>query len=122
MTLEAYLPILLFAILVTIFGVGSLVVSSLLAPNMPTPAKLEPYECGITPVDVEEVAGQRFPVKFYVIAMLFIIFDVETVFLFPWAVIFKRMGFTGLIEMGAFIAFLLGAFAYVWRRGGLEWD
>ena len=122
MTLAAYLPILVFAILVTIFGVGSLVVSSLLAPSMPTPAKLEPYECGITPVDVEEVAGQRFPVKFYVIAMLFIIFDVETVFLFPWAVIFKRMGFTGLIEMGAFIAFLLGAFAYVWRRGGLEWD
>ena len=122
MTLEAYLPILVFGILVTIFGVGSLVVSSLLAPNMPTPAKLEPYECGITPVDVEEVAGQRFPVKFYVIAMLFIIFDVETVFLFPWAVVFKQMGFVGLIEMGAFIAFLLGAFAYVWRRGGLEWD
>jgi NADH-quinone oxidoreductase subunit A len=122
MTLEAYLPILVFAILVTIFGVGSLVVSSLLAPNMPTPAKLEPYECGITPVDVEEVAGQRFPVKFYVIAMLFIIFDVETVFLFPWAVIFKQMGFVALVEMGAFIVFLLGAFAYVWRRGGLEWD
>jgi NADH-quinone oxidoreductase subunit A len=122
MTLEAYLPILVFAILVTIFGVGSLVVSSLLAPNMPTPAKRAPYECGITPADVEAVAGQRFPVKFYIIAMLFIIFDVETVFLFPWAVIFKRMGFTGLVEMGAFIAFLLGAFAYVWRRGGLEWE
>jgi NADH-quinone oxidoreductase subunit A len=122
MTLDAYLPILLFAVLVTVFGVGSLVVSNLLAPKVPTPAKLEPYECGITPADIEDVAGQRFPVKFYLTAMLFIVFDIETVFLFPWAVIFRRMGVAGLIEMGAFIAFLLGAFVYVWRRGGLEWE
>lgn len=122
MTLADYGPILLFGGLVSLFAVGSLVASTLLAPNMPTPAKLEPYECGITPGDIEEVASQRFPVKFYVVAMLFIVFDIETVFLFPWAVIFKRLGIAGLVEMGVFIAFLLGAFIYVWRRGGLEWE
>lgn len=122
MTLADYGPILVFAGVVGVFAVGSLVVSSLLAPNMPTRPKLEPYECGITPGDIEEVATQRFPVKFYVVAMLFIVFDIETVFLFPWAVIFKRLGIAGLIEMGIFIVFLLGAFAYVWRRGGLEWE
>ena len=122
MTLDAYLPILIFALLVTVFGVGSLVVSHLLAPKLPTPAKLNPYECGITPVDAGEVRSQRFPVKFYVIAMLFIVFDIETVFMFPWAVIFRSMGVGGLIEMGAFIGLLFAAYVYVWRRGGLDWE
>lgn len=120
MTLEAYLPILLFTILVTIFGVASLLISQWLAPKNPTAAKLAPYECGIEPVD--DPGTHRFPVKFYLIAMLFIIFDIETVFLFPWAVISKRLGVAGLVEMGVFMAFLFGAFIYVWRRGGLEWD
>ncbi|HVF11721.1 MAG TPA: NADH-quinone oxidoreductase subunit A [Actinomycetota bacterium] len=120
MTLEAYLPILIFAVLVTIFGVASIGISSLLAPKRPTAAKLSPYECGITPVDDD--VKERFPIKFYVIAMLFIIFDIETVFLFPWAVVFKKLGVAGLIEMGIFIAFLFGAYIYVWRRKGLEWE
>lgn len=122
MTLDAYLPILVFTGLVTVFGIGSLVASYLLAPKVPTPAKLAPYECGITPTDAEVSRSSRFPVKFYVIAMLFIVFDIETVFLFPWAVVFKKMGVPGLIEMGIFISILLGAYIYVWRRGGLEWE
>lgn len=120
MTLDAYLPVLIFTLLVLAFGVASLLVSSWLAPSRPTPAKLAPYECGIEPVD--DPAVHRFPVKFYLIAMLFIVFDIETVFLFPWAVVFKRLGVAGLIEMGVFIAFLFGAYIYVWRRGGLEWE
>lgn len=120
MTLAAYLPILIFAVLVTVFGIASLAISNLLAPNRPTAAKLQPYECGITPADGG--LTERFPVKFYVIAMLFIIFDVETVFLYPWAVIFRRLGVAGLVEMGVFVAFLFGAYVYVWRRGGLEWE
>ena len=120
MNLESYFPVLVFAILATLFGVGSVFISGLLAPKNPTPAKIAPYECGITPVDTERT--ERFPVKFYIVAMLFIIFDVETVFLYPWAVVFRRLGVAGLIEMGVFAAFLFGAYIYVWRRRGLEWD
>lgn len=120
MTLEAYLPILIFAVLVAVFGAGSMVASSLMAPKRPTPAKVAPYECGITPVETE--TRGRFPVKFYVVAMLFIVFDVETVFLYPWAVIFKRLGMAGVLEMVAFVAFLFAAYLYVYKRGGLDWE
>lgn len=120
MTLDAYLPILMFAVLVTVFGLASVFMSSLLAPKKPNPAKTAPYECGITPVAMER--GERFPIRFYVIAMLFIVFDIETVFLFPWAVIFKRLGVAGIVEMGIFVFFLLGAYVYVWKRKGLEWE
>ena len=120
MTLESYMPILMFAVLVTLFGFGSVFASSLLAPKKPNAAKNAPYECGITPVDLDR--GERFPIRFYVIAMLFIVFDIETVFLFPWAVIFKKMGVAALIEMGVFVFFLLGAYVYVWKRKGLDWE
>lgn len=120
MTIDAYLPILLFAVIATVFGAGSVMASNLIVPKHPTPAKLAPYECGITPLEPE--IRTRFPVKFYVIAMLFIVFDVETVFLFPWAVVFRKLGAAGVAEMGAFIAFLLAAYVYVWKRGGLEWE
>lgn len=120
MTLEAYVPIGIFAVLVLIFGAGSVGVSWLLAPKLPTLAKLEPYECGITPAD--EGAPGRFPVKFYVIAMLFIVFDIETVFLYPWAVVFRKLGPSGVIEMGIFAGILFAAYIYIWRRGGLEWE
>lgn len=120
MTLESYFPILLFAGLVTIFGVLSLVFSRLLGPDNPNPAKLAPYECGITPA--EGSVAERLPVRFYVIAMLFIIFDVETVFLYPWAVVFRRLGIAGAIEMAVFVALLFGAYVYVWRRGGFDWE
>ena len=120
MTLESYFPILLFGGLVTAFGVLSVVISKWLGPDNPNPAKLAPYECGITPAD--DSVAEKFPVRFYVVAMLFIIFDVETVFLYPWAVVFKRLGIAGAIEMGIFVLLLFGAYVYVWRRGGLDWE
>jgi NADH-quinone oxidoreductase subunit A len=118
-TLPAYLPILFLVILSTLFAVASMLVSSRLSPKKWTKAKLEPYECGIVPEKLDE--SERFPVKFYLVAMLFIIFDIETVFLYPWAVAYSDLKVFGLIEMGVFIAILLGAYAYVWKRGGLEW-
>ena len=120
MTLPAYLPILFLVILSTGFAVGSMFVASKLSPRKWTPAKLDPYECGIVPEEGSE-GLERFPVKFYLVAMLFIIFDIETVFLYPWAVAFKELKMFGLIEMGVFVAMLVAAYAYVWKKGGLEW-
>lgn len=120
MTVTAYLPILFLVILSALFAAGSLLVASKLSPRRWTAAKLEPYESGIVPeAGVEE---QRFPIKFYLVAMLFIIFDLETVFLFPWAVINDELRLFGLIEMLVFIAILLAAYVYVWKRGALEWE
>ena len=84
-------------------------------------AKLEAYECGIEPVD-QPLTGGRFPVKYYLTAMLFIVFDIEIIFLYPWAVAFDSLGIFGLVEMVLFIVTVLVAYAYVWRRGGLDWD
>jgi NADH-quinone oxidoreductase subunit A len=122
MTLPAYLPILLLAILSALFAVGSMVVASKLSPRRWTPSKLDPYESGIVPEE-DEAAHQRerFPVKFYLIAMLFIVFDIETVFLYPWAVAYDELKLFGLFEMATFIGILLAAYAYVWKKGGLEW-
>jgi NADH-quinone oxidoreductase subunit A len=117
--LASYLPILLLAGLVAAFAVLSLGASSLLRPKRPTPAKLSPYECGIEPERMP--ATERFPVKFYLVAMLFIIFDIETIFLFPWAVSFRQLGLFGLVEMAVFIALVFVAYVYVWRKGGLDW-
>ncbi len=121
MTLPAYLPILFLVILSTGFAVASMFVASKLSPRKWTPAKLDPYECGIVPEEGSDPGGERFPVKFYLLAMLFIIFDIETVFLYPWAVAFKELALFGLIEMGVFMAILIAAYIYVWKRGGLEW-
>ena len=120
MTLPAYLPILFLIILSTGFAVVSMFVASKLSPRKWTQAKLDPYECGIVPEEGSE-GQERFPVKFYLVAMLFIIFDIETVFLYPWAVAFKELAMFGLIEMAVFVALLVGAYIYVWKRGGLEW-
>ncbi len=117
--LAQYLPILLLAGLATVFGVASMLVARALGPRRPTPAKLAPYECGIVP---EHMPRERFPVKFYVIAMLFIVFDIETIFLFPWAVTFRQLGLFGLVEMAIFIGLVFVAYLYVWQRGGLEWS
>jgi NADH-quinone oxidoreductase subunit A len=119
-TLSEYLPILLLAVLAFLFAALSLFVSSLLRPNRPTPAKLMPYESGIVPERLPR--GERFSVKFYVVAMLFIIFDIETIFLFPWAVGFRRLGLFGLVEMAIFIGLVFVAYLYVWRSGGLDWE
>jgi NADH-quinone oxidoreductase subunit A len=118
-TVTAFLPILFLIVLSSLFAVGSMVAASKLTPRKWTPAKLAPYECGIVPEG--EDRSERFPVKFYLTAMLFIIFDIETVFLYPWAVAYKELKVFGLIEMLVFIAILLGAYGYVWKRGGLEW-
>ncbi len=120
MTLPAYLPILFLVILSTLFAVASMVVASKLSPRRWTPAKLLPYECGIVPGNTGR-ESERFPVKFYLVAMLFIIFDIETVFLYPWAVAYKELKLFGLIEMAVFIVILLAAYVYVWKRGALEW-
>jgi NADH-quinone oxidoreductase subunit A len=120
MILSDYLPIVLLAGLGAAFAVASVVVSRLVGPRRPTPAKLAPYECGIVPE--QSPKSERFPVKFYVVAMLFIVFDIETIFLFPWAVTFRQLGLFGLVEMVIFIGLVFVAYVYVWQRGGLEWD
>ncbi len=119
MTIGAYLPILFLVILSGVFAIASMFVASKLSPRKWTAAKLAPYECGIVPES--DVANERFPVKFYLVAMLFIIFDIETVFLFPWAVAYDDLKLFGLLEMAVFMAILLAAYVYVWKRGGLEW-
>jgi len=117
--LSEYLPVVILTVLALLFAVLSLGVSAMLRPNRPTPAKLAPYECGIEPERLPK--GERFSVSFYTVAMLFIIFDVETIFLFPWAVGFRRLGLFGLVEMAIFIGLVFVAYVYVWQRGGLDW-
>ncbi len=115
-----YAPIAVLAGLAAFFAIFSLVMGSVAGPKRWNRAKLEAYECGIEPT--HQPSGIRFPVKYYLTAMLFIIFDIEIIFLYPWAVAFDRLGVFGLVEMVTFIATVLVAYAYVWRRGGLEWD
>jgi len=105
-------------ILASLFAAGSFLASTLLAPKRPTAAKLAPYECGIVP-EYEPV--ERFPVKFYLVAMVFIVFDIELIFLYPWAVIFRRLELFGLVEMGIFLVTIVVAFAYVLSVGALDW-
>jgi NADH-quinone oxidoreductase subunit A len=116
-----YVPILVLAGLAAVFAVFSLVMGSLAGPKRWNRAKLDAYECGIEPTPQAQ-GGGRFPVKYYLTAMLFILFDIEIIFLYPWAVAFTGLGVFGLVEMVLFIATVLVAYAYVWRRGGLEWD
>jgi NADH-quinone oxidoreductase subunit A len=117
--LSDYAPILLFIGICGGFGALVLLLNSQLGPRKPSPQKELPYECGIMPV---ESARRRFSVSFYVTAMLFIIFDVESIFLFPWATIVRQLHVFGVVEMGIFIATLLIALLYVWRKGALKWD
>lgn len=118
--LSEYLPVVILAGVALAFAALSLAASALLRPSRPTPAKLSPYECGIVPERLPK--GERFSVNFYVVAMLFIIFDIETIFLFPWAVTFRALGLFGLVEMAVFIALVFVAYVYVWKKGGLEWE
>jgi NADH-quinone oxidoreductase subunit A len=118
---ELYTPVLALAGLAFLFAAGSVAMSSVVGPKRYNRAKLDSYECGIEPTP-QPVGGGRFPVKYYITAMLFIVFDIEIIFLYPWAVHFDAMGFFGLVEMVLFIATVFVAYAYVWRRGGLDWD
>jgi NADH-quinone oxidoreductase subunit A len=118
-TLADYLPIALMLVLAGLFVVGSLVASRFVRPDRPTPEKLDPYECGIVP-EVEPI--QRFPVKFYLVAMLFVIFDVEIIFLFAWASIYDTLGWFGVGAILIFTFFVFETLAYVWKRGALDWN
>ena len=118
--LSLYVPILVLGGLAAAFAIFSLVMGSVVGPKRWNRAKLDFYECGIEPSP--QPVGSRFPVKYYITAMLFILFDIEIVFLYPWAVAYDHLGAFGLVEMVLFIVTLLVAYAYVWRRGGLEWD
>ena len=117
--LGAYLPILLLVLVAIGFGLVSVVMSSLIGPKKPGVVKLSPYECGCEPVGT---ARERFSIKFYLIAMLFILFDIEAVFLYPWAILYKKLGVFGLVEMGLFIVILFVGYIYVWKKGALEWE
>jgi NADH-quinone oxidoreductase subunit A len=114
-------PILVLAILGGGFAVFSLVAGSLAGPKRYNRAKQESYECGIEPT-AQAFRGHKFPVKYYLTAMLFIVFDIEIIFLYPWAVAFQHLGMFGFVEMVMFILTVFVVYAYVWRRGGLEWD
>jgi len=120
--LTRYFPILLFIFVALAFGVITLLISYFVQPKYPEPEKLSAYECGSEPFSD---ARMPFPVRYYIFAMLFVIFDIEVIFLYPWAVVFNdinKVNAIGLIEMLIFIALFLVAYVYAWRKGALEWD
>ena len=119
--MELYTPVLALLVLAGGFAVFSVVMSSLVGPKRYNRAKLDSYECGIEPTP-QPVGGGRFPIRYYITAMLFIVFDIEIVFLYPLAVAFDAMGTFALVEMVLFIVPVFVAYWYVWRRGGLDWD
>ena len=119
--MNVYTPILILGLLAFGFALFSVVAAGITGPKRYNRARLDAYECGIQPTP-QPMGGGKFPVKYYLTAMLFIVFDIEIVFLYPWAVTFDKLGIFGLVEMLLFIATLLAAYFYVWRRGGLEWD
>jgi NADH-quinone oxidoreductase subunit A len=121
MTINPYVPIVGLLILGALFALFSVSIAPIVGPKRYNRAKLEAYECGIEPAP-QPIGGGRFPVKFYLTAMLFIIFDIETIFLYPWAVSFEALGVFGFVEMVLFIVTVFIAYMYVWRRGGLNWD
>lgn len=114
-----YIFVSVFAVVALVIVVGLLVLSTILGPRKPSAEKTIPYECGMLP---SEEAKGRFPVRFATIAMLFIIFDIEVVFMYPWAVALDQLKLFGLVEMIIFVAILAIAYVYIWGRGGLEWD
>ena len=118
---NVYLPILILGILAAAFAVFSVSVASITGPKRYNRAKMDAYECGIEPTP-QPIGRGKFPVKYYLTAMLFIIFDIEIVFLYPWAVHFDTLGLFGLAAMALFIVNVSVAYAYEWRRGGLSWE
>jgi len=116
---EHFLPVVVFLLLGAVVGAGMLVFSRILRPRNPYPEKLITYESGITPLTD---AHQKFTIRYYIIAMLFLIFDIEAVFLYPWAVAYNAIGLYGFVEMLIFIAILLVGYLYAWKKGALEWE
>ena len=119
--MELYTPVLALVIISAGFAIFSVIMSALVGPKRYNRAKLDSYECGIEPTP-QPIGGGRFPVRYYITAMLFIVFDIEIVFLYPLAVAFDAMGTFALVEMVLFIVPVFVAYVYVWRRGGLDWD
>ncbi len=117
--LEQYFPILLFIIVGIALGVVLLSLGKLLSPNRPDPEKLSPYECGF---EAFEDARMKFDVRYYLVAILFILFDLEIAFLFPWGVVLQEIGMEGFVAMMVFLAILVVGFAYEWKKGALEWE
>jgi NADH-quinone oxidoreductase subunit A len=117
--LAEYFPILLFMLVGLAVGVAPLVLGKLLGPNRPDPAKLSPYECGF---EAFEDARMKFDVRYYLVAILFILFDLEIAFLFPWAAVINDIGFAGFLSMMVFLAILTVGFVYEWMKGALEWE
>jgi NADH-quinone oxidoreductase subunit A len=117
--LQEYMPILVFLIMAVLFGIGPIAAGFLLSPKKPDPAKLAAYECGFPAF---EDARMPFDVRFYLVTILFIIFDLETAFLFPWAIAFRHLGWLGMGSMAAFLSVLVVGFVFEWKTGALEWE
>ena len=117
--LSEYFPILLFIVVGIAVGVAPMVLGRLLAPNRPDPEKLSPYECGF---EAFEDARMKFDVRYYLVAILFILFDLEIAFLLPWAIVVNEIGFAGFLSMMLFLAILVVGFVYEWMKGALEWE
>jgi NADH-quinone oxidoreductase subunit A len=117
--IEVYFPVLIQAILATVIAVGLVTVSWILGKKLKNAVKDSPYECGITPTGSAE---ERFSVKFYLVAMLFILFDIEAVFLYPWVVVYRDLKLVAFIEMFLFVAFILSGFFYIWKKRVLDWS
>jgi len=117
--MREYLPVLLFLVIAFAFGGITIGASSLIIPRRRNAAKMSAYECGVEPVGD---ARERFSIKFYLVAVLFILFDIEAVFLYPWAVTFRQLGMYGLIEMALFILILLVGYLYLLKKRALDWD
>ncbi len=115
----SYIPIFLFIVAAVLFGVGTLVLSYFVQSRVFNKNKLSAYECGSDPISDARIP---YPARYYIIAVLFVIFDIEIIFLYPWAVAFNKIGFLGLVSMLIFIALFILGFVYAWRKGGLEWD
>ncbi|HET9463199.1 MAG TPA: NADH-quinone oxidoreductase subunit A [Thiobacillus sp.] len=117
--LDNYLPILLFILVGLAFGIVPIIAGGLLAPNRPDSEKLSPYECGF---EAFEDARMKFDVRYYLVAILFILFDLEIAFLFPWAIVLEEIGLAGFVAMMVFLGILVVGFVYEWMKGALEWE
>jgi NADH-quinone oxidoreductase subunit A len=117
--MEQYVPILVFILVAVSFPIVTLLLAKVVRAGSPDPVKAEPYECGVKAPTL--ALDTRFSIRYYLIAVLFVVFDVETIFLFPWAVVFSKLALFGFIEMMVFLAILLVGYLYAWRRGALEW-
>lgn len=119
MPYNSFLPILIMLVIAILFAVANIALSAILGKKTYEKGKLKPYECGIEPFGEPHV---RFDIKFYLIAIFFLLFDIEALFLFPWAVVYSKIGMFGFIEMFLFIVILLIGLIYIWKKGGLKWD